>query len=68
MSGELKDLLSDFGGYVLTCRRCNTDEWMQGLAERLTIVAKALGDNDVYKYSEYSRDIIRIAGEKGGAQ
>jgi hypothetical protein len=47
----LEELLADFGGYALTCRRVNRRDWMQGLAEWLTKVSAALGENHTYEFS-----------------
>lgn len=50
--------------YVITCDRENTDEWMEGLAERVNAWAAVVGETDRVQY-DARRGSFRIA--KGGA-
>lgn len=47
---EWEAKLRKFGGFMLTCRKHNTDEWMGLLAERLTEASKSLCERKTYKY------------------
>lgn len=42
--GRLQVAILQFGGYVLSCRKQNTDEWMNGLADAVNTACKEVGD------------------------
>jgi hypothetical protein len=47
---DYKRVLTNFAGYVLTCKTENTADWMEGLAEEITKVADAVGFQLVYEF------------------
>ena len=56
---EAKELLEYLMGYVLTAKRRNTDEWMEGLVDALNSTEKTIGGNGYCKYFK-SDGVIRV--------
>ena len=42
--------LANFCGYILSCKRENTDEWMECLVDTVNLVANSLGDEQRFEY------------------
>lgn len=56
---KAKELLGTLMGHVLSVRRDNTDEWMEGLVETLNATEMAIGGKDRCEYRR--RDgVIRV--------
>lgn len=43
---RLRETINGFCGYVVTCRKSNTREWMEGLVIYVNDVCEAIGDPD----------------------
>lgn len=56
---EAKKLLDALMGYVLSVRRGNTNEWMEGLVETLNATEMAIGGKDRCEYRR-SDGVIRV--------
>jgi len=54
--------IADLAGYALTCRKQNTDEWMEGLADALNDYADAMNANVKLRYD--GRDMIQLTPPK----
>ena len=56
---EAKELLEALMGHVLSARRGNTNEWMEGLVETLNATEMAIGGKDRCEYRR-SDGVIRV--------
>lgn len=50
--------LNRFIGYVATCRKNNTDDWMHGLIERINRLNKVIGEKDRVKWDKRQGVIV----------
>jgi hypothetical protein len=47
---RVEEAVSAFAGYVITCKKENTDDWMQGLASQVNELCEIIGDDDRFGY------------------
>lgn len=49
--GKLEHAILKLGGYVLSCRKKNTDEWMNGLADAVNAACVEVNDKPVWYFN-----------------
>lgn len=58
-----RQLLVNLMSYVVTCKKENQPEWMEGLVEEVNKTLKAIGADDRFSYFDHHGSIYRESGK-----